>query len=289
MDPVDLSRPGTDEDEEEDREILFVPRLEREEESPPVPNTVQAASDCEILNMVKTLNGAIASVSQDTDHIRRAYDQLRADNIARDKALADLSTMAKEYGSPPATTRPHPVIRTDVVDGDGNLRAADIGITWAGNETFLHGVRVVGPGPPRPAEIGPAMSTPYQPTRDHNLENTSTTAQPPIPLTPLTVPDAGIQLRRPPQEIHQGYRLTTLIQRFNNKSLNWPAWLGHFRVVADVHGWSKDQRALQLVSYLDETVMNVAQELGDSELYDYDVLVKLLCDRFDPASRVSAS
>ena len=35
--------------------------------------------------------------------------------------------------------------------------------------------------------------------------------------------------------------------------------------------------------------MNVAQELGDDELYDYDVLVKLLSDRFDPASRVSAS
>ena len=35
--------------------------------------------------------------------------------------------------------------------------------------------------------------------------------------------------------------------------------------------------------------MNVAQELTDRELYDYDVLVKLLSDRFDPASRVSAS
>ena len=58
--------------------------------------------------------------------------------------------------------------------------------------------------------------------------------------------------------------------------------------VADVHGWSKDQRALQLVSYLDETAMNVAQELGDNDLYNYDVLAKLLSDRFDPASRVSA-
>ena len=31
--------------------------------------------------------------------------------------------------------------------------------------------------------------------------------------------------------------------------------------------------------------MNVAQELSDRELYDYDVLVKLLGDRFDLASR----
>ena len=34
--------------------------------------------------------------------------------------------------------------------------------------------------------------------------------------------------------------------------------------------------------------MNVAKELGDSDLYNYDVLVNLLSDRFDPASRVSA-
>ena len=35
--------------------------------------------------------------------------------------------------------------------------------------------------------------------------------------------------------------------------------------------------------------MNVAQKLGDDELYHYDILVKLLGDRFDPASRVSVS
>ena len=90
-------------------------------------------------------------------------------------------------------------------------------------------------------------------------------------------------------EARQAYRPAAPIQRFNNKSLNWPAWFRHFRAVADVHGWSKEQRALQLVLYLDETAMNVAQELGDSDLYNYDVLVKLLGDRFDPASRVSAS
>ena len=168
------------------------------------------------------------------------------------------------------------------------MRAADIGITWEGNETFLHGVQVVGPGPPRPTGMGPVMSTPYQPTREHDRDNTSTTAQPPTPLTPLTVPDTEIQLRRPPQEIRQGYRPAAPIQRFNNKSLNWPAWFRHFRAFADVHGCSKDLRAFQLVSHLDETAMNVAQELGDSELYNYDVLVKLLSDRFDPASRVSA-
>ena len=92
----------------------------------------------------------------------------------------------------------------------------------------------------------------------------------------------------PPTRDTSGVSTSGPIQSFNNKSLNWPAWFRHFREVADVHGWSKDQRVLQLVSYLDETAMNVAQELGDSELYNYDVLVKLLSDRLDPASRVSA-
>ena len=107
-------------------------------------------------------------------------------------------------------------------------------------------------------------------------------------MTPALIPDAGGHAHRSPPEVRQGYRPAAPIQRFNNKSLNWPAWFRHFRAVADVHGWNKDQRALQLVSYLDETAMNVAQELGDNDLYNYDVLVKLLSDRFDPASRVSA-
>ena len=174
------------------------------------------------------------------------------------------------------------------MDGEGNLRAADIGITWEGNETFLHGVKVVGPQFPRPVGPGPIMSTPYPQEDGENRSNSSTTAQPRTPVTPVLVPDADGYVRRPSPEVHQGYRPAAPIQIFNNKSLNWPAWFRHFRAVADVHGWSKDQRALQLVSYLDETAMNVAQELGDNDLYNYDVLVKLLSDRFDPASRVSA-
>ena len=91
------------------------------------------------------------------------------------------------------------------------------------------------------------------------------------------------------QEGRQSYRPAEPIQLFNNKSLNWPAWFRHFRAVADVHEWDKRQRALQQVSYLDETAISVAQELGDDELYDYDILVKLLGDWFDTESRVSAS
>ena len=118
--------------------------------TPSSPERVQQVSDCDIATMVKTLNGAIAAVSRDTARIQRAYQQLCTENIPRDKALADLTTMVKEYGSSPAATqpygpptptaRPRPAMQADVLDADVNLRAADIGITWEDNETFLHGV-----------------------------------------------------------------------------------------------------------------------------------------------------
>ena len=191
---------------------------------------------------------------------------------------------------------PTPKMQTDVLDEDGNLRAADIGITWADNETFLHGVRVVGTRIPRPVGHEPVMSTPYSEVRNDDRGPSSITGQPSSPETIEFGPEiitvnrpAAEHLHRPAVEVRQGYRPAAPIQRFNNKSLNWPAWFRHFRAVADVHGWSKEQRALQLVSYLDETAMNVAQELGDNDLYNYDVLIKLLGERFDPASRVSAS
>ena len=97
------------------------------------------------------------------------------------------------------------------MDGEGNLHAAEIGITWEGNETFLHGVMVVGPHFPRPAGPGAIMSTPYPWENEDGRSNLSTTAQPSTPVTPP-------------------------------KSLNWPAWFRHFRTVADVHGWNKDHR-----------------------------------------------
>ena len=116
---------------------MFAPRMKRAEESPPAPERAQATTDCEIITMVKTLNRAIAAISQDTARIQRAHDQLRTENMARDKALENLSAMVKEYSSSPATMRPHTVIQSDVLDEEGNLRATDIGITWEGNEMYL--------------------------------------------------------------------------------------------------------------------------------------------------------
>ena len=288
---------------EGDHEVLFPPRTQDNVVTPQSPKRVLEVPDCavgSVTNMVRTLNDAIAAVSQDTAQIQQAYQQLRRDNQARDKALADLTAMVKEYGASPATTQPYgpptPKIQMDVLDENGNLRAADIGITWADNETFMHGVRIVGTKIPRPAGHEPVMSTPYPERGTDGQVTPSMTGRPSSPETIEFGPEiitvnrpAAEHLHRPAVESRQGYRPAAPIQRFNNKSLNWPARFCHFRAVADVHGWSKEQRALQLVSYLDETAMNVAQELGDKDLYNYDVLIKLLGERFDPASRVSAS
>ena len=126
--PVKRPKPDS---EQEDQEVLFAPRR---------PETkVIPSSGCEITGMVKTLNSAIATVSQDTTRIHQAYQQLCVDNVSRDKALADLTAMVREYGTTLATAqpdgpttptgRPRPPIQADMLDADGNLRAEDIGVT----------------------------------------------------------------------------------------------------------------------------------------------------------------
>ena len=162
--------------------------------------------------MVKTLNGAIAAISHDSARIQMAYQQLCTENTARDKALADLTAMVREYGSSPeatrpygwsqGTNRPHPTIQADVMDGEGNLRAADFVITWEGNDTFLHGVRVVGPPFSRPVGQGPVMSTPYPPGDREDRRDSSTTAQPTTPATR----DMDGHVNRPSLEVRQGCR-----------------------------------------------------------------------------------
>ena len=235
---------------EGDHEVLFPPRTQDNVGTPQSPKRVLEVPDCavgSVTNMVRTLNYAIAAVSQDTAQIQQAYYQLRKDNQARDKALADLTSMVKEYGASPAATRPYgpptPKIQTDVLDEDGNVRAADIGITWADNETFLHGVRIVGTKIPRPAGHEPVMSTPYPERGTDGQVTASMTGRPSSPETIEFGPEiitvnrpVAEHLHRPAVEARQGYCPAAPIQRFN-KSLNWPAWFRHFRTVADVHGW----------------------------------------------------
>ena len=176
--------------------------------------------------------------------------------------------MVRAYGSSPevtipfgrsqGTNRPHPTIQADVMDGEGNLRAADIGITWEGNETWSQGGRTIvfTTGGTRAGHVytlsAGRQRRPKGLVYDGSTNHTSHTT----PTTPAT-PDMDGYVHQPSPEVRKRYQPAAHIQRFNNKSLNWSAWFRHFRAVVDVHGWNIDQRVLQLMSYLDETAMNV--------------------------------
>ena len=310
---------------EEDEEI----HPNQPENTPSTPrgsrsNTPDPETDYTVvLEMVKNVRDKLAALSLDNTNIRAACDDLRRQCHSQGVAFGDLSRLVRQSQEDrqcqqdqeetrPYTQeerRPHTLIWPELIDGRGNLRAEDIGITWQDGDTFLHGVRVAGRGedmednrrrpamsapyPPGREDIEdtrhrPAMSTPYPPSREHPSCDMSTPGFPrPVCIEISDTPPH--QHTAPHPEGRSGHRPAAPIQRFNNKTIGWPAWFRHFKAVADVHGWDKDQRALQLVSYLDEKAMNVAQELSDRELYDYDVLVRLLSARFDPASRVSAS
>ena len=89
MDPLNLSGTETDkEEEEDDHEILFPARVRESEERAISPMRAQETMDCDIVNMVKILNGVIAAVSQDTARIQRAYQQLSAEKNGKSQGLS---------------------------------------------------------------------------------------------------------------------------------------------------------------------------------------------------------
>ena len=99
-------------------------------------------------------------------------------------------------------------------------------LTWEDNETFLHDVRVVRPKFSRPTGQAPVKSTPYPRGENDDRSSSSMTTQPPSPETPALRTEREFHLH-----VYQGYLPATPIQRFNNKSLNWPAWFRHFRAL----------------------------------------------------------
>ena len=331
---------------EEDEEIHFnrpetvpdTPRVLRENTPDPEDGDNRGEKDYTVvLEMVKAVRDRLAALILDNTNIWAACNDIRRQCHSQGVAFGDLSRLVKQSREDQEETRaysqeearPHPRIRPELLDGGGNLRAEDIGITWQDGYTFLHGVRIIGrrdnmednrqqpataapyplcpeelednrrrpataaPYPLCPEELEdarrqPAMSTPYPQIHGHLSGDMSTPGFPrPVCIEMSDTP--AHHFAGPRQEGRPTHRPAAPIQRFNNKTIGRPAWFRHFKAVADVHGWDKNQRALQMVSYLDEKAMNVAQELTDRELYDYDVLVRLLSDRFDPASRVSAS
>ena len=116
--------------------------------SPPASPTYQGEADYGlVLDMVESLKDKLSALNLDNDNIRAACDALRQQCRDQGVAFSDLTRPVKESLDGRAPQRPHmeavtphPIIWSDPIDDRGNLRAADIGITWQGGDTFLHGV-----------------------------------------------------------------------------------------------------------------------------------------------------
>ena len=212
---------------EEDEEVQFkrpdtvqnTPRVSRT--NSPDREEREVKDYTAVLEMVKTVRDRLTALVLDNTNIRAACDDLRRQCHSQGVAFGDLSRLVKQSREDQEEsradtweeTRPHPRIRPELLDGGGNLRARDIGITWQDGDTFLHGVRIIGqrddmednrrrpataaPYPPCPEELEdarrqPAMSTPYQQSHGHPSGDTSTPGFP----RPVCIEMSDTPLRR---------------------------------------------------------------------------------------------
>ena len=135
-----------------------------------------------MIQLVNNLRDKLAALNLDNTNIRAACDALRRQCHSQGVAFGDLSQLVRQslegrqcqqdqeetrpYSQ--EETRPYPRIRPELLDGGGNLRAEDIGITWQDGDTFLLGVRITGQREDmEDNRHRPAMSAPYPPGREH--------------------------------------------------------------------------------------------------------------------------
>ena len=118
--------------------------------------------------MVQKLHEELGLITLDYDKIRTVCSQSLKDNQARDRVIGDLTGLVPRsldrlvtQSHRPENIPLHPIIQLDLIDNKDNLRAEDIGITWEGSDTFLHGVRVVASDAANiPARRRPSTLTP---------------------------------------------------------------------------------------------------------------------------------
>ena len=181
-------------EEDEEVEIHFTtpdtPRVSRAN-TPDPEDTIQGETDyAVVIELVNNLRDKLAALNLDNTNIRAACDALRRQCHSQGVAFGDLSKLVRQSlegrqcqqdqeETRPYTqeeTRPYPLIRPELIDGGGNLRAEDIGITWQDGDTFLHGVRIAG----RREDMEdnrhrPATSAPYPPGRGDIEDNQPST------------------------------------------------------------------------------------------------------------------
>ena len=151
--------------EAEESEIVFKTTESPTDPPSPVPRSPPGSPSVSAdlqYDMVQRLNKELGLINLDNVKIRMVCNQLLQDNQALDRAISDLTGLVERSldllsGHPPGpdASLPHPIIPQHLMDGDGNLRA------------FLHGVYVVGPAtstPHQPTGPRPVTSTPHQPT-----------------------------------------------------------------------------------------------------------------------------
>ena len=172
-------------DEEEELEVHFgqpviTPDSPRVSPTPDPEDTVQGEADyAVVLELVNNLRDKLAALNLDNANIRAACDALRRQCHSQGVAFGDLSQLVRQslegrqfQQAQEEPRRPHPIIRPELVDGGGNLRAEDIGITWQDGDTFLHGVRVAGRREDMESNRHrPVTSAPYPPGRE-DIEDT---------------------------------------------------------------------------------------------------------------------
>ena len=172
-------------DEEEELEVHFCqpminPDSPRVSPQPDPEDTIQGEADyATVLVLVNNLRDKLAALNLDNDNIRVACDALRRQCHIQGVAFGDLSQLVRQslegrhlQQAQEEPRLPHPVIRPELIDGGGNLRAEDIGITWQDGDTFLHGVRIAGRRDDgENNRHRPVTSAPYPPGREE-MEDT---------------------------------------------------------------------------------------------------------------------
>lgn len=78
-------------------------------------------------------------------------------------------------------------------------------------------------------------------------------------------------------------RRQILPDKFDGTSVEWPEYLSHFQVVAEVNRWDDLEKGLYLASSLTGEARRILTGLKPTQHREFDVLVERLGRRFDPA------
>ena len=120
---------------EEDTEIAFRPIRPDVDPSPPAPLSSPSTETQYgvVLDIVQKLNSEMDLITLDNDKIRTVCEKLLDDNKDRDRAMCDLTRLVKRSLDRPSERlpqpdafkpnafKPHPIIRPDLINNDGNL------------------------------------------------------------------------------------------------------------------------------------------------------------------------